>query len=379
MTKVGILGGGQLGRMLLECANQFPVETYVLENDEYCPARPFCNHFSKGDIKDFDTVYNFGKQVDCITIEIEQVNVEALEKLEAEGKRIIPKPSVLKIIRNKILQKEFYQNNGIPSPAFYITQSKQELKQLLHFLPAVHKIGIGGYDGKGVQILKDESALSAAFDAPAVLEKMATIEKEIAVMVAVNDKGETAVFPPVEMVFNPQLNLLDYQLCPAKLKDTTAANAIAIATQLVKKFASPGIFAVELFVEPSGEVLVNETAPRVHNSGHHSIEAISTSQFQMLWQVLLQLPLGPTTVVQPSIMVNIIGADGFEGPVQFRGEDALKTSDHMYVHLYGKATTKPGRKMGHVTFLSSSSSNVADVAHWIKNTLRAESNQKKIE
>jgi 5-(carboxyamino)imidazole ribonucleotide synthase len=378
MTKVGILGGGQLGRMLLECANQFSVETYVLENDEQCPASTLCDHFCKGDIKDFDTVYAFGKQVDCITIEIEQVNVEALEKLEAEGKRIIPKPSVLKTIRNKILQKEFYQANHIPSPAFCITQSKQQLQQLTHWLPAVHKIGIGGYDGKGVQILKNEADFSAAFDAPAVLEKMATIEKEIAVMVAVNDKGETAVYPPVEMVFNPTLNLLDYQLCPALLDTTSASKAVSIATELVKKFSSPGIFAVELFVEPSGEVLVNETAPRVHNSGHHSIEAIATSQFQMLWRVLLQLPLGPTQLLQPSIMVNIIGADGFEGPVHYSGEDALAASEHYYVHLYGKTTTKPGRKMGHVTHLCSPATNTATIAHWIKSTLRAESTQKKL-
>ena len=372
MTKVGILGGGQLGRMLLECAGQFPVETYVLENDENCPAHDLCHHFFKGDIKDFETVYSFGKNLDCITIEIEQVNVEALERLEAEGIRVIPKPSVLKIIRNKITQKQFYKYHDIPSPDFIITENRAALKECTNFLPAVHKIGVGGYDGKGVQLLKSEEDISLGFDAPSVLEKMANIDKEIAVMVAVNDSGDTAIFPPVEMIFDPALNLLDYQLCPATIPSSTIDKAIEITTRLIKKFSSPGVFAVELFVNKSGEVLVNETAPRVHNSGHHSIEAISTSQFQMVWQVLLNLPLGPTQLIQPSLMVNIVGADGHTGPVYYRGIEKLSENPTIFVHLYGKAITKPGRKMGHVTALLNDLTNCTTTAHWIKSTLRAE-------
>jgi 5-(carboxyamino)imidazole ribonucleotide synthase len=376
MTKVGILGGGQLGRMLLECADQFPVETYVLENDENCPANHLCNHFYKGDINDFETVYSFGKKLDCITIEIEQVNVEALEQLESEGIRVIPKPSVLKIIRNKITQKQFYKEHQIPTPDFIITPNRAALKEFTDFLPAMHKIGIGGYDGKGVQLLRNQEDIVHGFDAPSVLEKVADIDKEIAIMVAINDKGDTAIFPPVEMIFDPALNLLDYQICPATICSATIEKAKEIAIRLIKQFSSPGVFAVELFVDKSGDVLVNETAPRVHNSGHHSIEAISTSQFQMVWQVLLNIPLGPTQLLQPSLMVNIVGAEGHSGPVQYVGFDKLRENPAIFVHLYGKAVTKPGRKMGHVTALLPNLTNCATTAHWIKSTLRTESNPK---
>lgn len=378
MTKVGILGGGQLGRMLLECASQFDVETFVLENDENCPACKLCDHFCKGDIRDYDAVYAFGKNVDCLTIEIEQVNVEALEQLEKEGKRIIPKPSVLKTIRNKISQKEFYQKHQIPSSDFRITENNAALLQHIDFLPAVHKIGIGGYDGKGVQVLKSQLDISLGFNEPSVLEKMADIDKEIAVMVAVNEKGELAVFPPVEMVFDPQLNLLDYQICPANASSEKLYKAIEISTLLVKKFNSPGIFAVELFIEKNGNIVVNETAPRVHNSGHHSIEAIATSQFKMLWQVLLNLPLGATNMISSSLMVNIVGAEGNAGPVCYTGMEKLSENPSIFVHLYGKTLTKPGRKMGHVTALVPDLNDATTQAHWIKSTLKAVTTPKEI-
>lgn len=370
MIKVGILGGGQLGRMLLEAAKKFEVETHILENQENCPARLLCDHFTLGDIKDFDTVYQFGKKLDCITIEIEQVCVEALEKLEEEGINVIPRPAVLRIIQNKITQKQFYTDHNIPTSPYHITNQQQELLSLTHFLPAVHKIGMGGYDGKGVVLLKKAADLVLGFNAPSVLEKMAEIDKEIAIQVAVSSDGKIAICPAVEMVFNPRLNLLDYQLCPAVIDQKTTAEAIKIASTLVRAFNSPGVFAIELFVDKSGSVLVNETAPRVHNSGHHSIEALATSQFELLWQVLLNLPLGSTEILSPSIMVNIIGADGHSGSAHLEGEKELAAKPNLHLHWYGKSETKPGRKMGHVTALNVKSQEAAVVADWIKKTIR---------
>jgi len=370
MIKVGILGGGQLGRMLLEAAKKFEVETHILENQENCPARLLCDHFTLGDIKDFDTVYQFGKKLDCITIEIEQVCVEALEKLEEEGINVIPRPAVLRIIQNKITQKQFYTDHNIPTSPYHITNQQQELLSLTHFLPAVHKIGMGGYDGKGVVLLKTAADLALGFDAPSVLEKMAEIDKEIAIQVAVSSDGKIAICPAVEMVFNPRLNLLDYQLCPAVIDQKTTAEAIKIVSTLVRAFNSPGVFAIELFVDKSGSVLVNETAPRVHNSGHHSIEALATSQFELLWQVLLNIPLGSTEILSPSIMVNIIGADGHSGSAHLEGEKELAAKPNLHLHWYGKSETKPGRKMGHVTALNVKSQEAAVVADWIKKTIR---------
>jgi 5-(carboxyamino)imidazole ribonucleotide synthase len=369
MQRIGILGGGQLGRMLLQAAANYPVETFVLENDAECPAAHLCHHFTKGDIKDFDAVYNFGKGLNAITIEIENVNVEALEKLETEGVKVYPKPSVLKTIKNKILQKEYYKLHLIPSPEFIITNTIIELEQQEKFLPAVHKVGEGGYDGKGVQLLNTKEDIAKGFDAPAVLEKMVLIHKEIAQMVAINEKGETALYPAVEMLFDPYLNLLDFQLCPAGLDEKVLWKVEAIALSVVRNFKSPGIFAIEMFVDKEGNVLVNETAPRVHNSGHHTIEAHYSSQFDMLWRIMLGYPLGNTDPILPSIMVNIIGADGFSGEAKYEGlEDILKI-ENAFVHLYGKKQTKPGRKMGHVTILSKEKQELMHQSNKVKKTL----------
>ena len=373
MQRIGILGGGQLGRMLLQAAANYPVETFVLENDDECPAAHLCHHFTKGDIKDFDAVYHFGKGLDAVTIEIENVNVEALEKLEAEGVKIFPKPAVLKIIKNKIKQKEYYRQHQVPSADFIITHNLTELQQQESFLPAVHKLGEGGYDGKGVQLLKTKDDIHKGFDQPAVLEKMVTIHKEIAQMIAVNERGETALYPPVEMLFNPDLNLLDYQLCPAELDEKILWKIEAIALAVVRNFQSPGIFAVEMFTDKKGDVFVNETAPRVHNSGHHTIEAHYSSQFDMLWRVMLGYPLGNTDAILPSIMVNIIGAEGYSGDVKYEGLDEVLKIENAFVHLYGKKQTKPGRKMGHVTVLSKEKQDLLHQSNKIKRTLLARS------
>lgn len=371
MLKIGILGGGQLGRMLLQAAANYPVETYVLENDEECPAAHLCHHFTKGNIKDFDAVYNFGKGLDAITIEIENVNIDALEKLETEGIKVYPRPSVLRTIKNKINQKEYYKQHEIPTSEFIITNSLADLNHHESFLPAVHKIGEGGYDGRGVQLLKTKEDVEKGFDKPAVLEKMVVISKEIAQMVAINDKGETALYPPVEMIFDPDLNLLDYQLCPAALDEKIVWKVEAIALSVVRNFKSPGIYAVEMFVDKKGDVLVNETAPRVHNSGHHTIEAHYSSQFDMLWRIMLDFPLGNTDAILPSVMVNIIGAENCTGNVIYEGLDEVLKVENAFVHIYGKKQTKPGRKMGHVTVIHKEKNDLLYKANKIKRALKA--------
>ena len=319
MIKLGILGGGQLGRMLLQEAANYPVETWVMENDEKCPAANLCNHFIKGDIRDFNAVYAFGKQVDALTIEIENVNIEALEKLESEGCRVFPNTRALKIIKNKILQKEFYRDNNIPSAEFKIIQNRTELKALADFLPAVQKLATGGYDGRGVMMLRKPADLENGFDDSSILEKMIPIQKELALIVAINQKGEPAVFPPVEMVFDPLLNLLDYQICPATLPEKTLWKAEAMALAVARNLQSPGLFAVELLVDPEGNVYVNETAPRVHNSGHHTIEAHYCSQFDMLIRIILGYPLGNTDAILPSVMLNVLGENGYQGEAIYEG------------------------------------------------------------
>jgi 5-(carboxyamino)imidazole ribonucleotide synthase len=369
--KVGILGGGQLGRMLLQAAANYDVTTYVLENDVECPAAHLCHHFVKGNINDYDAVYNFGKQLDALTIEIEAVNVDALEQLEKEGVKVYPTPSAIRIIKNKILQKQFYADNEIPSAAFHITQAQSDLSNYTSFFPAVHKLGEGGYDGKGVQVINSESEIALGFNAPSVLEKKIKIKKELAIIVGMNAKNETITFPPAEMIFDQVYNLLDYQLSPAKIDEKQLWKAEAIALKIVNSLKSPGLFAVELFIDEHGDVWVNETAPRVHNSGHHSIEANYSSQYDMLWRILLNYPLGNPKAILPSAIVNIIGAIGFEGDVKYEGLEEVLKMENVFVHLYGKKKTKPGRKMGHVTIISDDYKELTYKAHKIKNTLKA--------
>ena len=370
--KAGILGGGQLGRMLLQAAANYTVETFVLENDPHCPAAHLCHHFILGDITSFDDVYAFGKKVDVLTIEIENVNIEALEKLESEGVKVIPKPSAIKIIKNKIKQKGFYQVNEIPTSDFVVTHTKESLPHHHAFLPAVHKLGEGGYDGKGVQIIRTKDDFEKGFDAPSVLEKMVAIDKELAMIVAIAQDGSATLYPPAEMIFDPILNLLDYQISPAILPEKVSWKAEAIALKLVKAFNSPGLFAVELFVTKDEEVFVNETAPRVHNSGHHSIEANYSSQYDMLWRIMLNYPLGNPDAILPSAIVNILGAEGHSGDAVYTNLDDVLRMDNVFVHLYGKKQTKPGRKMGHVTIMHTDYQDLRYKANKIKHTLKVE-------
>jgi 5-(carboxyamino)imidazole ribonucleotide synthase len=370
MLRVGILGGGQLGRMLLQAAANYPVETWLMEKEEDCPAAHLCHHFVKGDIRDFDQVYQFGKGLDALTIEIESVNEGALEKLEAEGVKVYPRAAALSTIKDKIRQKQFYKAGGIPTAEFLVTNSLEELQKQGSWLPAVHKVAAGGYDGRGVRILRMAEDLNKGFNEPAVLEKLVNIDKEIAQMVAINEKGETAIYPPVEMIFNASLNLLDYQISPADLPQQTLWKIEAISLRVVKDLKSPGIFAVEFLVSRQGEVFVNETAPRVHNSGHHTIEGNFSSQFDMLWRVILGYPLGNTESILPGAIVNLIGEAGHQGEAHYEGLDEVLQMDNVFVHIYGKRETRAGRKMGHVTILSKEKQELVHKAHRIRQALK---------
>lgn len=356
--------------MLLQAAANYPVETYVLENEADCPAAHLCHHFTKGDIRNEDDVYNFGKGLDAVVIEIESVNEAALERLEAAGVATYPNAAALRIIKNKITQKEFYKAHEIPTASFIVTQSLQDVEANASLLPAVHKVGLGGYDGRGVQVIRSKDDIPKGFDAPAVLETLVDIQKEISQIVAVNAKGETALYPPVDMVFNQRLNLLDFQLSPADLPQQVQWKIEAIALRVVKSLKSPGIFAVELLIDRQGEVLVNETAPRVHNSGHHTIEANYSSQFDMTWRIILGYPLGNTRHIMPAAIVNLLGADGHSGDAQYEGLEEVLQMDNVFVHLYGKKQTKPGRKMGHVTIISREKQDLTYKANKIKHTLK---------
>ena len=370
MIKAGILGGGQLGRMLLQAAANYPVETFVMENDPACPAGHLCHHFTKGDITNFDDVYNFGKGLDALTIEIESVNADALLQLENEGVKIYPKPAALQIIKNKILQKQFYKDNEIPASDFIITQNTNDLHRHIEFLPAVHKMGVGGYDGRGVQLIHSKEDIAKGFDQPAVLEKMISIKKEIAIIIAVNDKKETAMYPSVDMIFDNRLNILEYQISPADLPDKVLWKAEAIARKVVNDLDSPGIFAVELFIDINDNVFVNETAPRVHNSGHHTIESNYSSQFDMLWRIILGYPLGNTAAILPAAIVNLLGAEGNNGEAIYEGLHEILLIDNIFVHIYGKKETRPGRKMGHITILSREKQELIHQANRIKQTVK---------
>ncbi len=341
-----------------------------MEKDMDCPAAHLCHRFVQGDIRNFDDVYHFGKGLDALTIEIESVNEDALEKLEAEGVKVYPRSAALRIIKNKITQKNFYKENGIPTAEFQVTGNLSELRSRTEFLPAVHKIGSGGYDGRGVQVLRYKEDMDKGFDAPAVLEKLVNIQKEVSQLIAINAKGETALYPPVDMIFDPRLNLLDYQISPVDLPQNTLWKIEAIALRVVKELKSPGIFAVELFVTREGEVFVNETAPRVHNSGHHTIEGNYSSQFDMLWRVILGYPLGNADPILPGAIVNLVGEEGHQGTAHYEGLEEVLQMDNVFVHIYGKKETRGGRKMGHVTILSLEKQDLVHKAHKIRNTLK---------
>lgn len=349
--KLGVLGGGQLGRMLIQSCVNLDVYTSVIDPDSQAPCSGFSNEFRKGTITDYDTVYNFGKTVDLLTIEIENVNIKALKQLESEGLEVYPQPGVIEIIQDKRVQKQFYKDNNIPTSDFVLVNNKEEIKQHESFLPAFQKLGTGGYDGGGVQRIDSIDNLDKAFDAPSLLEKAVDFEKEISVITARNKNGELSVFPVVELVFHEEYNLVDYLIAPANISPEVEQKAKEIAVSVTEKLGIIGILAIELFLTKDGEVLVNEVAPRPHNSGHQTIDANYTSQYEQHLRAILNLPLGSTEIRQPSAMINILGDEGFTGTVKYIGLDEVMQIQGVKVYLYGKKVTKPHRKMGHITIV----------------------------
>jgi len=368
--KLSILGGGQLGRMLIQEAINFNISCRVLDPDADAPCKSIAHEFFQGSITDFDTVYSFGKHATHLTIEIEKVNVDALEKLEKEGVKVYPQSRVIRLIQDKGTQKHFFKENDIPTAPFELIGNRQELtKKQLNF-PFIQKLRKDGYDGKGVYKVRSEADLMDAFDAPSLIEEWVDFKQEVAVMVARNESGETKAFPLVEMDFNPHLNLVEFLVSPSELPKTILEEAQNLAVKIAQKLQIVGILAVEMFLTKDGKLLVNELAPRPHNSGHHSIEGNYTSQFEQHLRAIFNLPLGDTESINHAVMVNVLGEDGFEGIAVYEGLEQILKMSGVYVHLYGKKFTKPGRKMGHVTILDEEREAAIDKARKVQELLK---------
>ena len=360
-TKIlGVLGGGQLGRMLIQSAIDFNLSVHVLDPNPEAPCHALATRFTVGSLTDFDTVYAFGQHCDLLTIEIENVNTEALQRLQAEGKQVYPEPDIIALIQDKRDQKQFYQKNNIPTADFVLTEARKDLQKHLNMLPAVHKLGKEGYDGRGVQKIMTEQDIPLGFDQPGVLEKLVDFEKEISVIVARNQQGEINTFPVVELVFHPEKNLVEYLFAPADVSASVAQQADQLARKVIEKLGMTGLLAVEMFLTKSGEILVNEVAPRTHNSGHHTIEANVTSQFEQHLRAILGMPLGSTRTKTPAAMVNLLGEEGHEGSAQYQGLNEALALEGVKVHLYGKKMTKPFRKMGHITIIAPDAAQLKD-------------------
>jgi len=367
--KIGIVGGGQLGRMLIQSGIDLNLNFSVLDPDPHAPCHQIAP-FTCGKLTDYDTVWNFGQDCDLITIEIENVNTKALADLEKSGKKVYPQPSIIELIQDKRKQKQFFVDHGIPTADFMLVNNKAEISNHLDYLPAVNKLGKEGYDGRGVQVLRTKEDLSKAFDAPGLLEKLIDFDKEISVIVSRNEEGVLAAYPAVEMVFHPEANLVEYLFSPAQLSENIAKNASEIATHVIESLGLVGLLAVEMFVTKDGSVLVNEVAPRPHNSGHQSIEANITSQYEQHLRAILGLPPGDTHCVGISAMVNLLGEEGYSGLARYEGLEAVLSVPGAHVHLYGKKQTKPFRKMGHVTLVDTDLESLKKKATFIKQTLK---------
>lgn len=367
--KIGILGGGQLGRMLIQAGLDLNLNFSVLDPDAQAPCSGIAP-FTNGKLTDFDTVMRFGAACDLITIEIENVNTKALEELQRQGKQVFPQPEVIELIQDKRLQKEFYKKHNIPTADFVLTENRADVLKNKNFLPCVNKLGREGYDGRGVQILRSDADLDKAFDAPGFLEKLIPFEKEISVIIARNESGEMKAFPPVEMAFHPEHNLVEFLFSPAEISVEVETRATTIAKKVIESLNMVGLLAVEMFVLKDGSVLVNEVAPRPHNSGHQTIEGNITSQYHQHLYSILNLPLGDTAVKIPSAMVNLLGEAGYTGQARCEGIEKVLALGGVNVHLYGKAITKPFRKMGHVTIVDTDIKRLREKATFVKHTLK---------
>lgn len=354
--------------MLIQSGIDFNIPFRVLDPDAQAPCSSLCE-FHHGKLTDFDTVMKFGSGCDIITIEIENVNTAALKELVKLGKKVFPQPEVIELIQDKRTQKIFFRDSGIPTANFILVENAEEVKRNKDFFPAVNKLGREGYDGRGVQILLTETDAEKAFDAPGILEKRIDFEKEIAVIVARNQRGEVKTFPAVEMVFHPVQNLVEYLFAPTELSLSILDEADAMAQKIIRNLDMIGLLAVEMFVTKEGTVLVNEIAPRPHNSGHQTIEANATSQYEQHLRSILNLPLGDTSLLIPSAMVNLLGEPGYEGEAKYTGFEEVLKINGVHVHLYGKRITKPFRKMGHVTIVDTDVESLKKKANFVKQTL----------
>ena len=372
--KLGILGGGQLGRMLLRETNKFDIQTYIIDPSNDAPCKKYADHFEQGDLLDFDTVYNFGKNVDVLTFEIESVNIEALQKLEHEGITVYPSSKTLSIIQNKATQKLFYTDNNIPTAPFsrfaFTSEINDAIKNGGIQLPFVWKAAQFGYDGNGVKVVRKIDDLIGLPNTECIAEEMVPFKNELAVIVTRNPSGEMRNYPVVEMEFHPEANQVEYVICPARISDEVAQKAIDVALKVSEKINHVGLLAVELFQTQEDEILVNEVAPRPHNSGHQTIEASYTSQFEQHIRAILDLPLGSPESKVAGIMVNLVGAEGYTGDVVYENMNTILAMDGVTPHIYGKKQTRPFRKMGHVTIVNEDITVAREIAQEVKETIK---------
>ena len=372
-NKLGVLGGGQLGRMLIQEAINYNLQVEVIDPDENAPCKDIAHKFTHGKLTDYETILAFGREHELLTIEIENVNTDALRQLEKEGIKVYPQPEIIALIKNKVDQKSFYREHNIPTSPFTIVKNRQDVANSGMSFPFVNKLATEGYDGRGVQVIRSAEDFDKAFDAPGLVEEFVDFDREISVIVARNAQGEIKTFPTVELEFHPEANLVEFLHTPAKIDDEIDAKAKLIAIDLIQKLEMIGLLAVEMFVTKSGEVLVNEVAPRTHNSGHHTIESCTTSQFNQHLRSILGLPLGNTSLVKSATMVNLLGEEGHSGPAEYEGLEEVLELKGVYVHLYGKALTKPFRKMGHVTITGGNRKRLLEKANFVKETLKVKS------
>lgn len=372
--KLGILGGGQLGKMLLTETRKFDIQTYVLDPSKDAPSQFGASQFYIGSLMDFDTVYQFGKMVDLLTIEIENVNLDALDALESEGLRIFPSPKTLRLIQNKGKQKDFYAQNGIPTSKHQRFVDLNDLRKSLEKdeleFPFVWKCAQFGYDGNGVKIVRSAFDLINLPDVECIAEDMVPFKNELAVIVTRSVSGEVKTYPVVEMEFHPEANQVEYVICPARIDNKAAKKTKEVALKVSEAFNHVGLLAVEMFQTENDEILVNEVAPRPHNSGHYSIEASYTSQFENHLRAILNLPLGNTESKVAGVMVNLVGAEGFNGDVLYENIDKIMAISGVTPHIYGKRETRPFRKMGHVTIVNEDMKEARRIAEEVKDTIR---------
>ncbi len=368
--KLGILGGGQLGRMLIQESINYNITTYVMDPDKEAPCKDLCRKFVHGSLTDFEAVYNFGKEVDILTIEIEKVNVDALEKLEKEGLTVYPQSRVIRLIQDKGIQKQFFKENNIPTAPFQVFGNRKELISAKIPFPYIQKLRRDGYDGRGVKMIKSDSDLEKAFEEPSLIEELIDFDKELSVIVSRNEDGEIKTFPCVEMEFNSEANLVEFLISPSTLDFEILQKADQLAIKIAEDLKMVGILAVELFLTKKGDILVNEIAPRPHNSGHQSIEGNYTSQYEQLLRAIFNLPPGDTRAISNSVMINLLGEKGYEGAAEYEGLHEVLELEGVYIHLYGKKFTKPFRKMGHVTIMDDDRQKAIEKARFVQNKIK---------